>query len=57
MKKILKKIVRYFQWLFRPKWIWLKVPIEYKSQKERTKCLLKTEKHILDKTKIIYGSS
>ena len=57
MKKILIKIVRYFKWVFRPKWIWLKVPIEYKSQKERTKCLLKTEKHILHNTKIIYGSS
>jgi hypothetical protein len=50
----MKRIVRYFKWLFRPKWIWLKIPTEYKSQKERTKCLTTTEKHILDNTKIIY---
>ena len=50
-------MIKYIKWLFRPKWIWLKVPIEYESQKERTECLNKTEKHIIDHTKITNGSS
>ncbi len=43
----------YIKRLLKPKWIWLKLPSEYKSYKERTKCLKQTRKHILDRTKII----
>ena len=54
LKKEIKKLNNYIKEFFKPKWIWLKIPTEYKSQKERTKCLTTTEKHILNNTKIIY---
>jgi len=46
-------MIKYINWLFRPKWIWLKLPLEYKSHKERVECLNKTRRHIIDHTKII----
>ena len=53
LKKGIIKLSNYIKWVFRPKWIWLKIPTEYDSQKDRTKCILVTEKEILKKTKIV----
>jgi hypothetical protein len=46
-------MIKYIKWLLRPKWLWLKVPMEYKSGKQRIKCLKATRNEILKHTKII----
>jgi hypothetical protein len=43
----------YLNHLLRPKWMILKLPLEFKSDKHRAVCLNKTTKHIIDHTKII----
>jgi len=56
MRYLRKEIVRlnnYIKEFFRPKWIWLKIPKEYDSHKDRSKCILLTKKQILKKTKIV----
>jgi hypothetical protein len=56
MRYLRKEIIRlnnYIKEFFRPKWIWLKIPKEYDSHKDRSKCILLTKKQILKKTKII----
>ena len=45
-------MIKYIKWLFKPKWMLLKLPLEFKSGKERVECLNKTRRHIIDHTKI-----
>ena len=43
----------YVKHLLKPKWMLLKLPLEFKNEKERLKMTTQTLKHILDHTKII----
>ena len=46
-------MIKYIKWLLKPKWMLLKLPLEFKNEKERLKMTTQTLKHILDHTKII----
>ena len=46
--KLIEKIKRYFK----PKYITIKIPRKFSSNKNRNKCLIETKKHILSITKI-----
>jgi len=53
LKRGIIKLNNYIKRFTKPKWIWLKIPTEYNSKKDRSKCILLTKKQILKKTKII----
>ena len=44
---------KYLNWIFKLKWMFLQIPIEFKSNQERIRCLKETKKHIIKHTKII----
>ena len=46
-------LIDYIKSLFKPKWIYLKVPNEYKTAKKRIECLKQTRQQILKHSKIV----
>ena len=46
------KIFKYIKWLFRARWIYLKIPKEFPTKKKRIECIKKTRQQIILLTKI-----
>ncbi len=46
-------LIDYIKSLFKSKWIYLKVPKEYKTGKKRIECLKQTRQQILKHSKIV----